>query len=391
MKIVFVCQVFSEKMGYITNCLPKALAKRGHEVHVIAPNLQAYFNDPDYESTYREFLGPPVTELREKVIDGFILHRLPHAMYKTEPYYKKGLHKKLREIKPDVVQVFHVDSIICWQVCLSKIILGFKMYGANHVLRSVFPLEKNWNKLSLLNRFGWSVKHKIGGGFLGLFVKKYFYATKDAEEIATRWFGASRKKSIIEPFGVDIDIFKPDHLSKNRLKVEAGFHASDKICIYTGRFSEGKSPILLAKAVDYLAEEHPHIKALFIGNGIQEDEIRSMKNCFIKNFVQMTDLPRYYQLADVGVWPRQESISMLDAMASGLPLIINHTVTVIERVEGNGLLYELDDYYDLSKKILQIFSSDDDYLKMSTCGINKIYNQYSWEKVAVEREMEYGS
>jgi glycosyltransferase involved in cell wall biosynthesis len=145
----------------------------------------------------------------------------------------------------------------------------------------------------------------------------------------------------------------------------------------------------LAKAIDHLASKHPEIKGLFIGNGTQEEIMRSMKNCYVRGFVKMTELPRYYQLADIGVWPRQESISMLDAMASGLPLIINHTVKVTERIEGNGKLYQENDYIDLSNKILEVLSSKLDYANMSKFGVDKILNHYSWDKIARQREKEY--
>lgn len=33
MKIVYINSFFTGDMGYIENCLPKAMAKRGHEVY----------------------------------------------------------------------------------------------------------------------------------------------------------------------------------------------------------------------------------------------------------------------------------------------------------------------------------------------------------------------
>ena len=52
MKIVFLSVWFSEKMGYIENCLPKELVALGNEVHVVSTTAQVYYNDPDYLSVY---------------------------------------------------------------------------------------------------------------------------------------------------------------------------------------------------------------------------------------------------------------------------------------------------------------------------------------------------
>jgi hypothetical protein len=52
MRIAIISDWFSEKMGYAENCLPKALASLGHEVHLITSNVQPYFNSPNYRETY---------------------------------------------------------------------------------------------------------------------------------------------------------------------------------------------------------------------------------------------------------------------------------------------------------------------------------------------------
>ena len=58
LRIAVVSAFYSEGMGYTENCLPRALAGRGHEVHVVASTFNVYGNDPLYDETYREFLGP---------------------------------------------------------------------------------------------------------------------------------------------------------------------------------------------------------------------------------------------------------------------------------------------------------------------------------------------
>ena len=56
MKIVFISDWFVEKMGYADNCLPKALAKFGDEVHLVSSDLHPDF--PNYKETYEAFIGP---------------------------------------------------------------------------------------------------------------------------------------------------------------------------------------------------------------------------------------------------------------------------------------------------------------------------------------------
>lgn len=393
MKIAFVCQTYSENMGYITNCLPKSLVKLGHEVHVVAPNVQAYYSSPTYNETYAKFLGPPIVEVGSKEKDGVWIHRLPHQSNnrKGEAFFQTGtLLKILDEIKPDIVQTFAVESIVMRQTAETQKKLGFKLFAASHVLRSVFPLAEKWDSLNPIRKIAWKLRHRNIGQKISEQVERYYYQTIDAEEIGTQFYGADKTKSKIESLGVDTDNFSKSNELKNKGKKDLNFSVDDFICVYTGRFSEGKSPLILAKAIDSLADKYPQIKGLFIGNGVQENEISKCKNCQTLPFVKFDELPKYYNVADIGVWPREESTSMLDAMACGLPLVIADTVTTTERVEGNGLVYIENDVVDLAKKIKQLFETEKEQLQlMADCGIEKIQSKFSWEVIAKNREKDY--
>lgn len=169
-----------------------------------------------------------------------------------------------------------------------------------------------------------------------------------------------------------------------------GITKDDLLCIYTGRFTESKNPLCLAQAIDKLVESGEKIKAIFLGNGPQLDQIEMMKGCIVHDFVPYLDLPLFYFMADIGVWPREESTSMLDALACGLPLIISDKVQAIERIEGNGLMYKENDYIDLSRMILML-KDNELRKKYSLNGVKKIIDNYSWLKIAQERIDDYNS
>ena len=61
LKIAIVSGFYSEGMGYSENCLSKALAKLGHDVHVVTSTYNVYGSEPLYDADYREFLGPATT------------------------------------------------------------------------------------------------------------------------------------------------------------------------------------------------------------------------------------------------------------------------------------------------------------------------------------------
>lgn len=393
MKIVFIVHSYTENMGYAANCLPVALANLGHEVHIVSSQGKIYFYQPIYKQSYESFAGPPLDPIGVKKIgENLYLHRLGFKLI-INTIFLKGLYRKLKEIKPDIVQVFEVASPYTAQAVLYKSLLKYKFYTANHTVLSVFPLHYSWNKWSL-KKIKWKLLKQFPGIIISKFTEKCFPATIDAELIAIQYMGVPKEKCIMIPLGVETDRFHPpisEEESEHRKKIRSqlGFNDKDIVCIYTGRFATDKNPLIMAQAIHKLTKEgHSNYKGLFIGNGVQKDKIEECENCTIIAFIPYHELAPYYQTADIGVWPTQESTSMLDAAASALPIIVSNRVKAIERFEGNGLTYEELSVDDLAKKLLELEDAEQ-RIKLGQFGNKKIYENYSWEALAKLRAIHY--
>jgi glycosyltransferase involved in cell wall biosynthesis len=392
MKIVFLSVWFSENMGYIENCLPKSLAALGNEVHVISTTAQVYYNDPDYVSVYEPYLGENIQPEGVKEMDGFKLHRIPFDLFLNKIYFK-NLKEKLNEIQPDVVQTFEPFSFYTLQGAFYKFKFKYKFFTANHTVASVFSLYTQ-NKTTFLQRLPFYITRTLPGRLISLVSSRCYPATIDALEIAIKFYGIPREKTKLACLGVDTDFFKPLVNNEEEIKLRKkererlGFSEEEIVCIYTGRFTEGKNPLCLANAIEELVAKGEPFRALFMGNGPQLDEIKLKKGCLVHDFVPYHELPKYYALADIGVWPRQESTSMLDAASCGLPIVISQNVQAKERVEGNGLTYIENDVQDLSNELLKL---KDIALRKSLgdFGKQKIENEFSWIKIAKERQDDY--
>jgi glycosyltransferase involved in cell wall biosynthesis len=392
MKIVFYTEMYSENMGYVENLLPKAVAKLGHEVHVIASTAQVYFNSPDYEKTYEPFLGPNIVEPVVKHIDGYTLYRLPlrHSV-RRNIIRMKGLGPLLEKIHPDVIQTFEIYSIAIYDAALEAKRLHIRLFTENHIHASVF--DQKDLKIKLRH---WLMNFPRKLRFINQTTMKHYPIAEDAAKISVEYFKVPPEKIEIQSLGVDADMFTPvvtvqEKDERNRMRKELGLLPGDLVCIYTGRFTKDKNPGCLAQAISHLqGNGHQDIKAIFVGNGAPEEVnfIKTIKGCIVHPFVKVDKLAPFYRLADIGVWPRQESTSQLDAMACGLPVIVSDRVGVRERVEGNGLFYEENDYIDLADKILQL---TDWSLReqLAERGMEKIRESFSWEAIAKKRTAEY--
>jgi glycosyltransferase involved in cell wall biosynthesis len=79
---------------------------------------------------------------------------------------------------------------------------------------------------------------------------------------------------------------------------------------------------------------------------------------------------------------------MLDAAACGIPIIVNHTMSAPERVEGNGLVYKLNDRASLVSALAKVV---DRFVRaqMGAIGAEKMRAQFSWKSVAARRVSDY--
>jgi glycosyltransferase involved in cell wall biosynthesis len=293
-------------------------------------------------------------------------------------------------LKPDIIQTFNIDELATYDAAIVSQRHGFKLFTESHLHASVFPEHSLKIRLKrFLNKYSKFLK------LINDATVKCYPISTDAAEIAISYYRVPESKVKIQSLGVDTDLFKPcisESLKKERkeLRTKLGFVDSDIVCIYTGRFTKDKNPHCLAQALHRLHNIDASYKGLFVGGGTSSDLnfIQSQSGCHVHPFVRVDKLPAFYRAADIGVWPAQESTSQLDAMACGLPIILSNKIKVFERVQGNGLLYEENNYVDLANKITEL---RDNHIRetMLQYGVDKIIKNYSWIVIAQERLKDY--
>ena len=391
MRILFVTDYYSEGMGYIENGLTKAIAALGHDVHVVTSNLNIQGNLPSYQETYGRFLGPAECECGVFQIDGYTVHRLPHSL--LGGYVRiRGLVRTVSRLRPDIVQVSTAAGLNTFALALSRGRTTGPLFSACHQCSSVLSPCLKRGFLSP-KRFVYRLTRTWPGWLTSLVTTRCYAVTPDCAEVAQRYYGIPARKIAVVPIGTDTILFRPpvpdeDDASAREVRSKLGFEESDIACIYTGRMSSGKNPLLLAKAIGHLRAASGSYVGLFVGEGAQADEIRSMPGCIVRPFARHRELAEYYRSADIGVWPFQESMSMLDAAASGLPVVANDCLGERERVDGNGLFYRQGDLGDLVRTLQELRSPEVRRI-LGEAGVAKMNKRYSWTWIAEQRIRDY--
>jgi glycosyltransferase involved in cell wall biosynthesis len=223
--------------------------------------------------------------------------------------------------------------------------------------------------------------------------ERCYAISSDSAEIVQQYFGITAAKVHVCSLGVDTTLFRSvprDEVASVRDEQRSAlrFGPADVVCVYTGRFGRDKNPLLLADAIAKLHGEGKPFRALFVGDGEQAAQIRMRPGCYVQAFVLSRDLPKFYWASDIGVWPKQESTSQLDAAACGLPVIIGDRANVLDRIDGNGATYREDSVEDLAR-VIESMADPAVRRRLGDAGARKMQQSYSWDAIARRRLRDY--
>jgi glycosyltransferase involved in cell wall biosynthesis len=190
------------------------------------------------------------------------------------------------------------------------------------------------------------------------------------------------KRVRLWPRGVDSRLFDPRKVSKEwRVRLSGG-HPADRLLLFVGRLAPEKD-IATLKAV---LQEKPGVRLAIVGDGPErrrlEREFSGMPAAFT-GFLHGEDLARAYASSDLFLFPSTTEtlgIAMLEAMASGLPVVAARSGASEEVVsEGmSGMLYEPGDAADLVETVHALLS-DRDRLRRLGRGAREAALRQSWE------------
>ena len=165
-------------------------------------------------------------------------------------------------------------------------------------------------------------------------------------------------------------------------------HASREI-LWIGRFTPGKGVEYLIEGFEIFLKEHPDFRLLMIGKGPGKDEINKMiqemglsGNIKIKDFVPNSDLPEVYQNSRLFVLPSlHEGVprTILEAMASGLPIVCTELPQLVDIVNGCGLMVPVKDSDALAGALSRVVSDKILADKLGRCGRARVEKNFSWD------------
>jgi len=178
--------------------------------------------------------------------------------------------------------------------------------------------------------------------------------------------------------GVDAELFNPWTYSKNQARKLLRLTLDKKIILWNARLSPEKKVETLLHALPYVIREVKDVLVVIKTRAVVKDyevKVRRIINklglnkyvVLDKSWTPLNNMPIYYRAADVYVNTSTTeafgSLTMLEAMACGVPTIANNASSNPEALGDGGLLYDRDNSADLAEKILKVLTNEK-YAKM---------------------------
>lgn len=363
LKVVLACDTFAPDINgaaRFAERLAGGLARRGHEVHVIAA---AFDNTHGTRTEVHD--GAEITLHRIRS------HRIPN--HKTlrwpEPWgLERKVERLLRELKPDAL---HVQShlLVGRFAIRAARKTGTRTLATNHIM------PENLIKYSLLPKFLHKAAMSIVWKDAGRILSKMDSVTTPTRRAANLLEEATGLQGVLAiSCGIDASRFANATSTQN----------SAPRFLFLGRLDDEKRIHVLLKAVAHLAE-FPTVQVELVGDGGERanlerlaKELNIADRVHFLGHIKDRDLPGAYERCTAFVMPsiaELQSIATMEAMASGRPVVGANAMALPHLVHDgdNGYLFEPDNHFDLAAKLKLILEADQVELdRMSTNSLHLI-------------------
>lgn len=374
MRIVHVAIRFPPAEGggeqHVYN-LAKQQVKIGHKVYVITTNLIREIPRKVDKHLLKEETIDYIKVIRKKTYPTF----LPVWGYGSIFF---GLKKLVSEINPDIVHghgygYFYIDALARAK---KKYKPRWKLILTSHGFaggRGIFKHPK-----IVYDKLIGEKTVKLLDGTIAL--------SKNDKRIFEK-LGA--KKVYVVPNGFDISRFAslPDKTAfKNR------YNLSGKIILNISRLAVSKGQKYLIKAFSQIIPDFPDLKLVIIGEDWGEmknlkllvKNLRLEDKVLLPGLVSAQDVLEAFSASEIFVLPSlAEGLPtvILEAMASGLPIVATDVGGVAETLNGVGLVIRAANANQLAENMRKLLEDDELRKRCSKLGRERV-KRYDWPRVA---------
>lgn len=297
----------------------------------IERRIRSYFHSNEYYNYYIEYYFEKVyADLRNKNYDYILLENCPGYTYKLS---QRGHHNLILHLHNDLL---------------------------NSNTRYHDVIFKNLSKILTVSGY----------------IKERVSTIQPSDKIKTIYNG------------IDLKNFSPKDINTVSRK-DIGLSEKDFVIIYSGRINQDKGISELIDAMLQL-KEYSQIKLMILGSSffgdaknenafigsLREKTKRIKDNIVFTGFIPYQNVPEYLHIADIAVlpsmWDEPFGLTIVEALAAGLPLITTRGGGIPEICEGVATIVDRKNIVNnLTNAILELYEHPEKRKQMSLASLER--------------------
>ncbi len=375
-------------MGYQENFLPAEQQKLGHEVYIITSDRVPFYQG--FENNVGRIIKNRIIGTGESKENDVTIYRLPTTfeLKNSGIVVFRGLFTKLSELKPDIVHAhgpYNFATLVSVFLCKK---LGYKLFIDDHSNTQNYHIDSLSKKtyIQFIKIFYFIFARNVSG---------WMPVDEPAKKILVENLNINPEKIKIVPLGISTQRFFQSSEIRESTRKELSLRDDEILLITTGKFDESKDIDILIKAFARVVAQKNSVKLLILGNGpstymeklkkiIKDNEIEN--SVIFKDFVKNKDLPRYYNAADIGVWPGTPTITAVESLGTGLSIIIPQDDLCYKNIFDHkaALSFERKNIESLTLSIMNLLRDYNIKENFSQNAQSLAKTQLSWNTIAKE-------
>lgn len=390
MRVTHIIASYREGLGYEENHLCHFQTLAGAEVSLVTSVLPS--------GMWQQTSDTPLTDVGDATAPyedkGVHIHRLK-ASFRARANSQvtlRGLKDALRHIRPDILHIHGPVGVLCVQALLTARSLDIPAVVDNHLC--YFNLRPYSSKKRIYYR------SLFRRGILPLLdgvVGRYIPLMPDSEAVLHNELGIPHDRMAHSTLGADTQTFRYSGEARERIRRDLGIPTDAPVIAFLGRIGPEKEVDVLVSAWKSLADKRD-ARLTLIGpatNAMEQSllslvEDRHRDKLTITGHVENSDLPAYLSAADIGVWPGDPGIAMIEAMSCSLAIVHTNPYYIARMSEyQNAELFPRGDSATLTRALESILEDTDKLARMRRQSRRLAEDIFDWRKIAARTNSIY--
>jgi glycosyltransferase involved in cell wall biosynthesis len=344
MKIVHITDFYHHEF-YDEPALAITQQRSGNEVHVITGNRNS--NLP------KEIANSTIISTGVSVEDGITIHRLPVRFELpggAGRVWMRGIASLLKDLTPDVVHVHNLITFAGLEAARQKNKIGYRLVFDNHLSLYNIQIANTSFHVVFLRELFYNLFRIVAAPLIKYNSDAIVAVGENEQSFAAAYLRLPIDQVQIIRLGANLSLFFPDQTVRNSMRQQLGIDESDVLLLFAGQFRPLRNLELLIRSAAQLRNEGLKVVVILIGSGFAEYQakINSLiaellpQYCLVFPFAEKSLLAKYFNAADIGVWPKGYSITFIEGMATGLPVVTDYQEYNVNTIGDGGKFFQTD-------------------------------------------------